>query len=107
MKYVEAYDMVLPSDRKMMIHYGRMAIDQRAPTESNQSMAYYGVQCDESHSNYRLDQTEVLQLEKCSPSKRRRLHNNATVSGPLVCSSGRRRLFLGCIELRRSVEIEW
>jgi hypothetical protein len=61
MKYVEAYDLVLPSDRYLELRDGKMAIDQRLTAESPPSMAYYGIRCDESHpTSDHLDRTEVF-----------------------------------------------
>lgn len=59
MKYVEAYDMVLPSDRRIIIENSRMAIDQSIPGDSRTSIAYYGIRCDESHHSDHLTGTEV------------------------------------------------
>jgi hypothetical protein len=60
MKYVEAYDMVLPSDRRVIMDNGRMAIDQSILGESRTSIAYYGIRCDESHpASDHLTGTEV------------------------------------------------
>jgi hypothetical protein len=62
MKYVEAYDMVLPSDRRVIMDNGRMAIDQSILGESRTSIAYYGIRCDESHpASDHLTGTEVIQ----------------------------------------------
>lgn len=47
MKYIEAYDMVLPSDRFLTLINGTMAIDQSSAGHTR-SIAYYGASCYES-----------------------------------------------------------
>ena len=47
MKYIEAYDTVLPSDRFLTLMNGTMAIDQSS-VGYPRSIAYYGASCYES-----------------------------------------------------------
>ena len=47
MKYMEAYDKVLPSDRFLTLMNGTMAIDQSS-VGYPRSIAYYGASCYES-----------------------------------------------------------
>ncbi len=57
MKYVEAYDMVLPSDRFLTLMNGKMAIDQ-SRVGHPRSLAHYGASCYESLPTY-IGQSEV------------------------------------------------
>ncbi len=57
MKYIEAYDMVLPSDRFLTLINGTMAIDQSSDGHTR-SIAYYGASCYESGIT-RMGQAEV------------------------------------------------
>jgi len=97
MKYLEAYDMVLPSDRLLTLMDGRMAID-RSSDGQPRSIAYYGASC------YELGTTSIGQAEVhfnskflfamhyfrfadlCCSSLYLMSHTRASVPGSLVCS---------------------
>jgi hypothetical protein len=105
MRYVEAYDLVLPSDRILTVMNGWMAIDQ-SKTEHPQS-AHYGASCYESEPTI-ISQSEVrFNLEMLSAHRFCRFvdfcsssfdlcdHKHFHPPGSLVCSGRCIRLFLG------------